>query len=98
MCLQFYLAHGLELIRIHRIVSFDQRPFMRPFIEYCDKQRKKATTDFESGLFKLFANIFYGKTVENVRKRMNAKLVTDPQKDGASRRQGHFQTLLHHQF
>jgi len=32
-CLKFYLAHGLELIRIHRIVAFDQRPFMRPFIE-----------------------------------------------------------------
>jgi len=79
-CLQFYLAHGLELIRIHRIVAFDQRLFMRPFIEYCNEQRKKATTDFESGLFKLFANSFYGKTVENVRKRMNAKLVTDPEK------------------
>jgi len=61
MCLQFYLAHGLELIRIHRIVSFNQRPFMTPFMEYCDKQRKKATTDFESGLFKLFANIFLRK-------------------------------------
>jgi len=76
-CLQFYLAHRLKLIHIHRIVAFDQRPFMRPFIEYCNDQRKKATTDFESGLYKLFAN---GKTVENVRKRMNAKLVTDPQK------------------
>jgi len=79
-CLQFYLAHGLALIHIHRIVAFDQRPFMRPFIEYCNDQRKKATTDFESGLYKLFANSFYGKTVENVRKRMNAKLVTDPKK------------------
>jgi len=79
-CLQFYLAQGLELIRIHRIVAFDQPPFMTPFIEYCNDQRKKATIDFEYGLYKLFANSFYGKTVENVRKRMNAKLVTDPQK------------------
>jgi len=45
---------------------------MRPFIEYCNDQLKKATTDFESGLYKLFANSFYGKTVKNVRKRMNA--------------------------
>jgi len=78
-CLQFYLAHGLELIRVQRIVAFKQRPFMRPFIEYCNEQRKKATTYFESGMYKMFANSFYGKTVENVRKRMNAKLVTDPQ-------------------
>jgi len=53
---------------------------MRPFIEYCNDQRKKATTNFESGLYTLFANSFYGKIVENVRKRMNAKLVTDSQK------------------
>jgi len=70
----------LKLIRVHRIVAFEQRPFMRPFIEYCNEQRKKATTDFESGLFKLFANSFYGNTLENVRKRMNARLVTDQQK------------------
>jgi len=76
-CLQFYLANGLELIRIHRIVEFDRRPFIRPFIEYCNEQRKRPPP---TGLFKLFANSFYGKTVENVRKRMNAKLVTDPQK------------------
>jgi len=74
-CLQFYLAHGLELIRVHRTVAFDQRRFMRPFNE-----QRKVNTDFESGLFKLFANSFYGKTAENVGKRMNAKLVKDPLK------------------
>jgi len=77
--LQFYLGHRLGLIRLHRIVAFEQRQLMTPFIQYCNEQRKKATTDFESGLFKLFANSFYGKMVENVRKRMNARLLTDSQ-------------------
>jgi len=33
-CLQFYLAHGLELTKIHRIISFTQRTFTRPFVQY----------------------------------------------------------------
>ena len=79
-CLQFYMKHGLELIKIHRVVSFAQRPFMTPFIRYCNDQRKNADSDFESGLYKLFANAFYGKTVENVRKRSNIKLISDAKK------------------
>ena len=78
MCLKFYLAHGMRLGRIHRIISFSQRQFMQPFVRYCNDQRRNAKSDFESGLFKLLANAFYGKSVENVRKRVNARLVTDP--------------------
>jgi len=51
-CLQFYLAYGLELTRIHRIISFTQRPFMLPFVQYCNEQRRNAESDFESGLYK----------------------------------------------
>ena len=79
-CLQFYLNHGLELTKVHRIVSFTQRPFMQPFIEYCNCRRRDATSEFESGLYKLFANAFYGKTCENVRNRINLQLVADPDK------------------
>jgi len=79
-CLQFYLKHGLELTKIHRVVSFTQRPFMLPFIRYCNEGRKNAESDFESSLYKLLANAFYGKTVENVRKRSNVRLICDPVK------------------
>jgi len=79
-CLQFYLKHGLELTKIHRVVSFAQRPFMQPFIKYCNEGRKNAESDFESGLYKLLANAFYGKTVENIRKRTNVRLISDPDK------------------
>jgi len=53
---------------------------MRPFIEYCNSQRKNAKTDFESGLYKLLPNAFFGKSCENLRKRVNIRLVTDPKK------------------
>ena len=77
-CLIFYLAHGMRLVRTHRIASFTQRPFMRPFIEYCNEQRQNAETEFESALYKLLPNSFFGKTCENLRKRVNARLVCDP--------------------
>ena len=80
ICLQFYLRHGLVLTKIHRVISFTQRAFMLPFIKYCNEGRKNAESDFESSLYKLLANAFYGKTVENVRNRVNVRLISDPRK------------------
>jgi len=80
LCLKFYLSQGLKLVRVHRIFSFAQRPFMRPFVDYCNRQRQNAKTDFESGLYKLLPISFFGKSCENMRKRVNARLVTDPKK------------------
>ena len=61
----------MELTKIHRVVAFTQRAFMLPFIKFCNDGRKNARwknarSDFESSLYKLLANAFYGKTVENV--------------------------------
>jgi len=53
---------------------------MQPFIEYCNDRRKTASSDFESDMYKLFANAFFGKTVENIRNRVNIRLIADPQK------------------
>ena len=77
-CLQFYVTHGLQVVKIHSIISFTQRPFMRPFIEYCNDRRKTASGEFEVGLYKLFANAVFGKTCENVRNRENIRLIADP--------------------
>jgi len=79
-CLKFYLSQGMQLTKIHRIISFSQSAFMRPFIDYCNSQRQNAKTDFESGLYKLLPNAFFGKSCENLRKRVNIRLVTDPKK------------------
>jgi len=79
-CLQFYLAHGLVLDKIHRIIVFTQRTYMLPFIKFCDNVRKNAKSEFDSSLYKLIAKEFYGKTVENVRKRANVHLIADPAK------------------
>ena len=79
-CLQIYLSHGLVLDKIHRVVAFTQRTYMLTFINFCYDDRKNAKSELESSLYKLIANTFYGKTVENVRKRANVRLIADPAK------------------
>ena len=32
--LQFYVNHGLVLSKIHRVISFDQSPWLKPWIDY----------------------------------------------------------------
>ena len=76
-CLQFYLTHGLRLDKIHRIVAFTQRKYMLPFIKFCYDGRKNAQSDFESSLYKLFANACYSKMVENICKHVNVRLMAD---------------------
>ena len=63
-CLQFCLAHRLVLDKIHRVIAFTQSTYMLPFIKFCNDGRKNAKSEFESFLYKLIANAFYGKAVD----------------------------------
>ena len=78
--LHFYLNHGLILTQIHHVMAFTQCPFMLPFVAYCNEQRKNAKSEFESDLYKLLVNSFYGKTCENVPRRCNIRLIADENK------------------
>jgi len=78
--LQFYIKRGLVLSKSHRIISFDQNPWLEPWIAYCTKRRKMARVEFESDLAKLQANASFGKTMEQVRHRFNVRLICDPNK------------------
>ncbi|XP_033121232.1 uncharacterized protein LOC117120319 [Anneissia japonica] len=72
--LQFYLAKGLVLTKVHRIVEFTQRPWMSEYIDMNTELRKGAKTDFEKDFFKLMNNSVFGKTMENVRNRQTVHL------------------------
>ncbi len=75
--LELYIKLGLKLTKIHRGVKFAEEDFMKKYIDLNTELRTKGTTDFEKDFFKLMNNSVFGKTMENVRNRINVKLVTN---------------------
>ena len=72
--LKYYLSKGLLLKRMHRILELKQSAWMKPYIDFNTQKRKEETNQADKNHFKLLNNAVYGKTMENMGKRIKIRI------------------------
>ena len=71
--LEYYLKLGVKVTKLHRILIFDEKPFLKEYIDLNTELRKNSKNDLEKDLFKLMNNAIFGKSMENGLNRSNIK-------------------------
>ena len=74
--LKLVLSLGYTLDKVNKVLEYTQTDFLKEYIMMNTQLRTIATNDFEKDFYKLMNNAIYGKTLENVRVRINFRLIS----------------------
>ena len=69
----------MKFKKIHRILKFQQKHWMKSYIDFNTQKRKDATNDTDNNHFKLLNNVVYGKKMKNMRKIIKIRVVKNSQ-------------------
>ena len=75
--LLLYFSLGLKLPKIYKLLKFKQYDQMKKYIDFNTEKRTNAANSFEQEFYKLMSNYVYGKTMENLQKRINVRLINN---------------------
>ena len=67
----------MKLTKLHRVLKFKQSEWIKKYIDFNTEKIIGATNDFEKDFFQLMINSVYGKTMKNLRKRINVRFVNN---------------------
>ena len=75
--LKYLISLGVKVTKLHRVIEFEQKAWLKPYIDMNTDFRTFAKNEFEKDFFKFMNNSVFGKTMENVKNRMSLHLTTD---------------------
>ena len=78
--LQLYTDLGLKVKKVHRVLEFNQSPWLKQYIHFNMKKKTQAKNSFEKDFFRLINNSVFSETMENLQKRVDTKLIADEKK------------------